>query len=311
MSQAKRVLNILKDLLESKKVCVKELADRFKINERSIQRDLKILKEFLGEALVGSRKGCYSLLSKSDILNKIINIKDSEKIRDFFEFITLLDKDLASIFEDSLDFLKDIELSTKEIFHLHENPLERPPKTEIFQQIKHAVQYRKYINMEYFENEQRDFKNVKPIKIVYAKGNWYLASITKNYKMNWGFKFFRINFIKKIEVLNKTFQKDREALEFVDNFQSLFQDYKKESYKVVLSVDNQIIRHFKVKKYLKSQKILETNENCTFISYYINNEMEILPLVKMWIPHIKIVSPPKLKQKLLKDIKSFINSGQH
>ena len=43
------------------------------------------------------------------------------------------------------------------------------------------------------------------------------------------------------------------------------------------------------------------------ISYQINSDMEIIPLIKTWIPHIKIISPNKLKKRIEDEIKKYLN----
>ncbi len=308
MSQSERILQILLHFSKKEEICIGTLANFFKVDQRTIQRDIKILKRFLSDSLISHKKGCYKLIEISDISSILLNAKNSQDIKDFFEFLTFFDENFFPIFKDlSSSFLKKIKKEAKRIYHIHENPIEKPPKTITFERIKHAVKFRKHIDIVYFENYRRDLKRVKPLKIVYAKGNWYLASLTENYKMNNGFKFFRLNFIKSVKILSETFQTDEEALHFIENFQSLFQNYKTPSYEVKLKVDAIIARHFKVKKYLKSQQITPLKNGDIIVSYKINNDMEILPLVKTWIPHIKIISPNHLKEKLLKDIKTLLD----
>ena len=37
----------------------------------------------------------------------------------------------------------------------------------------------------------------------------------------------------------------------------------------------------------------------------INDDMELIPLIQRWIPHIKVLEPQSLKDRILKNIKDY------
>ena len=115
----------------------------------------------------------------------------------------------------------------------------------------------------------------------------------------------RLNFITQIELLKNSFHRDVNAEQFLKSFQTIFSNYKKESYEVVIEVDKNIKRFFKQKKFLSSQTILKEDENL-FLSYKITNDMEILPLVRKWLPNIKIISPKSTKDKFKNELQSYL-----
>lgn len=95
---------------------------------------------------------------------------------------------------------------------------------------------------------------------------------------------------------------------FLKNFQTIFSNYKIEPYEVILEVDNSIKRFFKQKKFLTSQTILEEKENGNLIILYnVTNDMEIFPLIRKWLPNIKIISPQSSKDKFIKELVDYIN----
>ena len=194
----------------------------------------------------------------------------------------------------------------KQIYHFFENPLEElKTNQKILEELKSAIYFKKYCDIVYHEKERRDLKDIKPYKIIYAKNNWYLVAMTKNYKFNNGFKRFRINFIKSIKVHSKTFKTDLEVEEFIKNMHSLFEDYKKPKYEVILEANENIKRYFKVKKYLPSQKIISETPSSLTLSYHINQDMEIIPLIKTWLPDLKVISPKKLDKTIRELIKKY------
>ncbi|MDZ7817218.1 MAG: WYL domain-containing protein [Aliarcobacter sp.] len=96
-----------------------------------------------------------------------------------------------------------------------------------------------------------------------------------------------------------------EAEIFLKKFQTIFSNYKIETYEVVLEVDVSIKRFFKQKKFLSSQTILKEDDNL-FVSYKITNDMEIFPLVRKWLPNIKIISPQPTKEKFINELMLYI-----
>ena len=309
MTQSQRVLTILSKLSNNKKVCTKLLCEALDENERNIQRDLKLLKDFFGESMVMSERGCYMLLNNTHFFNMIKEQKESKALKNFFEFLTLLDsKSLKFLEAQEFTYLNQIKKDVKEIYTIFDNPIEELKSINFLEELKTAIKHRRYCNIIYNEQEPKELINIQPQKILYAKNNWYLAAMTQNYKINGGFKRFRINFIENLTLCSKTFHRNVQAENHIKNFQSLFQDFNQPNYEVVIRVNKKVARYFRVKKHLSSQQILQTHSNGDLtISYQINNDMEIIPLIKTWIPHLKVISPKRVHQKISKEIKTFID----
>ncbi len=293
----KRVLEIVK-LLQKRSYCIQELSEIFEVDKRTIQRDMAIIKEVLHP--ISTLKGCYTLKEpKFDI--------DNVEFINFFKIISLIEQNHISIKNKDFDNLfKKYKNKTKQIYYFFENPLEElKTNKKLIKDIKFAIYFNRYCDLVYHEKEERILKDIKPYKIIYAKNNWYLAAMTKNYKFNNGFKRFRINFIKDIKIHAKTFQIDIQIEEFIKNMHSLFEDYQKPKYEVILEANQNIKRYFKVKKYLPSQKILSETPNSLTLSYKINQDMEIIPLIKTWLPDLKVISPKRLDKTIRDIIKKY------
>jgi predicted DNA-binding transcriptional regulator YafY len=285
---------------KGEEICSEYLATLFSQTIRTIQRDLKILKEFFPN-IIQTKKGCYKLLRNQEL--KDIFDKPTE-IKSLIEILSMIDSDSLTLLKDKkFDYLKD---NYSKIYYFFENPIEDLRKLKFLEELKDAILFQKYCDIVYEEKEKRELFDIKPYKIIYAKNNWYLAALTKNYKLNYGFKRFRINFITNVKVKSKTFKKDLEVVKHIENFQSLFEDFKAPQYEVILKASQNISRYFKVKKYLKSQKIIKYHDDGQItLSFKINNPMEILPLIKTWLPDLKVISPDFIKEKILQDIKKF------
>jgi predicted DNA-binding transcriptional regulator YafY len=93
----------------------------------------------------------------------------------------------------------------------------------------------------------------------------------------------------------------------LDNSISIWFDHTVEPYKVTLNISKEIAKYFQRKPISKTQKMESLYEDGSMnISVEITNDMEIIPLVKYWIPHIKVLEPQGIIVKIEKDLKSYI-----
>ena len=306
MKKSVAILKILEDLKKGKTICTNEYAKYLGVNVRSIQRYLEEISQFYNVEFVKPKRGCYYLPQISNIKENIIDIKESEDFEKFADILGILNKEVLEFLGIEKDIIKKIV--DNDVFLIKENPVEKFLNTHIYKKIKNAIKYKKVLDIVYKPDERYEFKNVKPLKIIFAEGNWYLTAISDD-EINNGFKFLRINFIKEIKEYSKTFKVPKEAIEFLENFQSLFSRYKVKPFEVVLEVDNEVKRFFKVKKFLPSQTIIGENESSLIIRYYVTSIDEILLLVKKWLPFVKIKSPKFLRDKLINDLKNYLDNN--
>ena len=296
------VLRILEDLKKGRVICTKAYSDYLDVSQRSIQRYIEEIESFYRIKLLKTKNGCYSYPQISNIKEKIIDIKENEDFEKFADILGVLNKEVLEF----LDIDKKIidKIVENDIFLVKENPIEHFLKIDIYKKLKQAIKYKKLIDIEYFSNKEYEFKNIKPLKIVFAEGNWYLAALSDD-NINNGFKFLRVNFIKQIKERSQGFKTDKDAVRFLNNFQTLFSRYKVEPFEVILEVSKEVERFFKVKKFLPSQEITGKNDKSITLRYLVTSEEEILRLVKKWFPFIKIKSPESLKEKFKNDLEEY------
>ena len=80
-------------------------------------------------------------------------------------------------------------------------------------------------------------------------------------------------------------------------------NYKNYLIEVVVEVNSTKAHHFKAKKYLPSQRIIEEKEEGNLVlSFTVTQDLEMMDIVKRWIPHMKVISPLSLKEKIDNEI---------
>jgi len=330
MNQTQRIITILKKLsINSSKnpVYTKDIADKYYENKysenknsalRMAQDDMKLIKIIFEKDLVCVNKGCY-IFENEELANSLFKIEfDNDEYKKFFEFIILFDDALLdSISNEKLKiYIKKLKKDKEQVYSIKANPIEDPPNKDIMNTLKKAVGRRRYTNLTIYNddnllvdnnNKEEVLKKIQPHRIVFAEGNWYLAIFDKNTNINNGFRFLRIGRIIDIDITSNTFQKNKDIETYLKNFQSLFTYFKKESFKVILKISPRVSKFFLNKKFLASQIIINTFEDGSLeIHYEVNNEMEILLLVKKWLPDIEIISPTWLKDIYYKDLSEIL-----
>ena len=288
-----------------KGVCLKEFANEYNIEERTAQRYKKDIEEIFNVKLKMLKKGCYIAPNSNSIADVLINKSDIEDLDRLIYLLMLINKRFLRYLGIEEKLLSKY-LKEEIFFVIKDLPFEDLKDIKTFEKIKKALKHKQYIDIVYNSENECFFEKAKPIKIVFAEGNWYLAVITDD-KINNGFKFLRINYIKSVILRKEEFKRDKKAEEFIKKAQSIWSLYDKKPFEVIVEVDSDVARFFRVKKFLETQQILNTKENGNLIiKYYITSEYEIINLAKKWIPHMKIMEPLEVKEKFINLIKKVL-----
>lgn len=299
------LLFFLKELLEGKKISLKSFALENDINIRTAQRYIEDIEEAFPDNLL-KENDFYSFVSNSTLEKNILNF-DKKEFEILIDLVSLLEFDISNKFdENTKKFVNKIQKQYSQSYMIKQNPFEKLSlKRDLLFDIKNAIKNSRYTKIVYESDKKYIFDEAKILKIIFAEGNFYIAILTKE-ELNNGFKFLRLNFISDIKLYSNSFKKDIEAEYFIKNFQTLFSSYKEKTYEVILKINPSVKRFFLQKKFLSSQKIIENKEYLT-LSFEITNDMEILPLVKKWLPNIKIISPKTLNDKFNEELKSYLD----
>lgn len=187
-------------------------------------------------------------------------------------------------------------------------PLEN--EENILYKIKTAINSKNMLQITYFINgNYQIFNDVKPYRLLYMNDNYYLAcEVPTDYQ----FTLFRVAKIRSVIQTNFNFNFNENILEFTKYIQTPFSKYspnfKDKLIQIELEIDKSKVPYFEIKNFLPSQKIIDRKENGNMlISYIVTQEIEIEELIKKWIPHIKIIKPNSLEEKIKYDLQYWLN----
>jgi len=78
-------------------------------------------------------------------------------------------------------------------------------------------------------------------------------------------------------------------------------------YKVIVKVSAYVSVYFKTKKYLKTQRIVkEFDDGSTHIEFTVTDDREVMLLIQQWIPHLKVIEPLRIKEKISEKMRLFM-----
>ena len=283
---ALRLSLILTKLNSGESFTAKELAEEFNVNIRTIQRDIK---ERLFYIPIDKKGDYYSM--ESYALGKL-------SFQDIKNFATL--SGIKELYPElSNDFISDIlNVKLNKAYLIKNQGFENiSSKKDCFEQLSAAIIKNSPVNFIY-SNKSRI---VNPYKLINNNGIWYLLADENNQLKNFTFS--------KIEKFNwedelKKFTPKKEFLEQIERNDTNW--FSKESIEVVLKIDNSAKEYFLRKEILPNKKLLEQNDEYFTISTIVSYDDEILRVVKAWLPHIKIVSPQHLQEKIKHILEDYI-----
>lgn len=148
-------------------------------------------------------------------------------------------------------------------------------------------------------------RTVEPYKLLHHHGSWYLAA-ARNGELR-AYRLSRIKLTDKPQKFEK-FKHDQKILKQLKDEDSIW--FGQEKYEVILNVYAEVALHFKQRSLLPEQNIIKLlDDGGLVISSRITHHTQLLPLVRYWIPHIKIVSPESLQDDLELELKKYLNSS--
>lgn len=289
-----RLTIILSKLHQGEELKPKDLSEEFGVSLRTIQRDFR---ERLLSFPIYYEQGSWKM-DKNYKLDKQLSVKDT---------ITL-------------DILENFSKSLGESFHTRStnilNKLKNRHYSPIFTKLnmedisdefdsmiayEEAILSKNSIMIKYTTEVKSQEIKINPIKIVNFEGLWYLVATDENSKL----KSYYIKNAQLLKVYKNTFRIPKEVEAILGNAISIwFSD--NEPFEVIMEIDKHVAKFFKNKPIAATQKILKEDDEKLTLSVMATSDFEIIPIVKSWIPFIKIVSPQRIQTKVKEEIAKYL-----
>lgn len=287
---ADRLASILTKLNMGQHLGVKELSEEFNVSYRTILRDFDRLSASIPLLKDEHNKKYYlheNYLGKVTAKD-IIKFAEISGIRDLYPSL-------------DMPFLRELLNSrADQIYTTQAYSVEDASQfTEIFKVVGNAIREHKQIEFLY----KGVRKCVQPYRLIHHHGNWYLAAVFE--KQLKAFRLSRIELLKH-QSDGDVFIVDSAILSQLEAEDTIW--FGQEKIEIILTVRADVAEHFQARSLLPEQKIIKLMEDGgLLLSSQITHITQIFPLVRYWIPHLKIISPMTLQYSLEADLKQYLN----
>lgn len=292
-----RLTTILSRLNDGEALSVKDLAEDFNVSTRTVQRDLN-------ERLIS-----YPIYQE----NKKWKMQDGFKLE---KTSSIEDNVVLDIMEKMFDSIggkfanKSKKLLSK-IKNDDYNPIYTKLNIEdISDQIldvallEKTIEEKKIVKYQYNIDNKQHTIEAKPLKVVNFEGFWYLVALDAR---NDELKKYYLKNISSITTTDMEFEISSKLEELLKNSISIWFQQDVEPYEVTIFANEIAAKYFK-RRPLPTQTIQSLNEDGTMeFVVKITHEMEIIPIVKYWLPHLRVIKPQSISDIIENDIKGYIN----
>jgi predicted DNA-binding transcriptional regulator YafY len=178
-------------------------------------------------------------------------------------------------------------------------------RKEAFRELERAIVARRHVAFEYRKEEGlKAYASVAPFKLVNHKGIWYLAG-----RDGEKLKTFAFGKIERLKTLETSFAADAQVEKTLRDEDGIWLGEEKRE--IVMKISAEVAGYFKRRKLIANQVIEKTLEDGgLLVSAKVGHLNQVLPIVRYWIPHIRVISPEGLQAELEAELKRYVESGR-
>lgn len=289
-AMASRLVIITERLFAGQLLKVSELADEFDVSEKTIQRDFTKIKQHLNLESENRRWRLSHRNALDPNEMQVLEVLESMayKMGDSFSARakTLLHK-LAKA--DLLVYTSKLAMED----------FAQASQAGTFEK---AIRERHKVSFYYQKEKEKKKTTISPLKMMQDNGYWYLIAYCPHSKI---IKKYHLNSISDVTIESEKFRVRARIDEIVENAVNIWFDEKKEPFIVKLFVDKQAAKYFIRKPISKTQKITPQSGGSIELEVTITHEMEIIPLIKQWMPLVLPLEPTWIIDRVRQDTEAF------
>ena len=293
-----RLTIILAKLNDGEALSVKELAQEFNVSTKTIQRDFN---ERLSGFHIYQDKKKWKMqegfsIEKTKSLQEQLVLDIIEKMTESIggKFATTSHRLLSKIRNEEFNPIYT-KLNIEDI----------SDKFSEIQIIEKSIKDKTELECSYENEREGTFRtNIQPLKIVNYEGLWYLVAMRDNYVEKYYLKT-----LSNIKETSITFTVEENIEELLENSINIWFKSDVEPFEVKIYADEVATKYFK-RRALPTQIIETLSEDGTMeFAVTITDEMEIIPIVKYWLPRLRILEPSWIAEMIDADLEEYLNKG--
>lgn len=295
--QHKRHADILERLDNGEELSIGELAKEWNVDPKTIQRDFDKLKQmYPGKIERGLDKKRY----RKPFTKRAEN--DAEMVIEMLESMV---KDIGiDFYKKAHPLLKRLQHQISSPFYTRLDVEDIGHKFDLLIHLENAINEKMEVTLTYTpygEKKPKIYSHVQPIKIIVYEGFWYLLAQHDGYA-----KKFYIKSIHACEVTTMNFKHNDEIINRLEGAINVWFSTNTEPYEVRLWVDKDIAIYFERKPVSKYQKLYKQPDGSAELVLKVTTNEEIYPLLKYWLPMVRIIEPVYIQEKFEQMLSSYL-----
>ena len=276
-------------------ISIQDLSKKMGVSSKTIQRDLyEVLDE--DGAIKSGRMWQIDKKQASD------NLSSNERI-----ILGILDEMAknagSSFYGKAHSLLKQVSQQLEHPIFAHiESEILEEGHIDLFSRLEHAIKHKCTVDFDY----KKHTFTLKPLKLAFFDGFWYLLGLDCDDADK--FKKFHLKSITHLKTNETSFELSTELERALKHANSIWFDLDKKSFDVHLLISKEVMAYFE-RKPLKSQSIVGKDpDGSTEVVISITHEMEIMPLILWYIPHIRVLEPQWLADIIKDKVSEYLKS---
>jgi len=295
-----RQTRILERLNNGEALSITELASKWDVSTKTLQRDFDKLKVMLP-----------GQIERADDGKKYRKTKNYTAQNDGEVIIEMLDSMVRDIggatYTKGHKLLTELKTYIDKPFYARMDVEDVSEKFELITQLERAMKDKQAVTLEYHRwydesHENKEYRDVHPLKIVIYNGFWYLLTEHNGY-----FKKFYLKEIKLCTIEKQTFKLDKKILERMEESINIWFDPNTKPFEVTLWLDTDAVVYFERKPIAKSQKLYKKPDGTAELFVKITHEEEIYPILKFWLPKVRIVDPLEMQERFEEMLRKYLS----
>lgn len=170
------------------------------------------------------------------------------------------------------------------------------PQNAAFAQLQSAIEQRHECRFTYKAKP----RHVQPYRLIHRAGIWYLAAVEAGKLKN-----FSVALIEALQVDEAShFTPDPAHHDYINGKEDVW--FTSETTEVLLRVAPEAAHYFARRSQLPRQQHRTDTDGSLLVTAHISHREQLLPVVRYWLPHVRIVQPNEWHEALMDGLREAL-----
>lgn len=295
-----RLIGIITILLQKEKVTISQLAERFEVSCRTIQRDIdNICKAGIpivsmqgyggGLSIAEGYKIDKTILTQKELSAIFMGLKSIDSISKYTYTQSLMEK---------LTYEKSAILSDQNRIIIDLASFYQVSLTEKIDLIKHAINNKELISFQYYSEKGESERTIEPYFIVFRWFAWYVYGYCLTRK---DYRLFKLNRLSKLQNLKTTYEE-----RFVSEKELDFDHYIwRDNIKLIALFDISL-KYRLIDEYGPECITFDAESGKLLFENTFTNHNYLLQWILSYGDAVKVIEPPELVDEICLNAKNIL-----